>query len=279
MCRAKAAKQTKETFLLAHLAFFARNYNALTARRRMTTLLATGMRNLTKCSGLILMLAAAQDVFAAEPWQNALARMPLGLPQSGVRELNRTNCVPLMLNSFQSNGVVKALIFMPGATDELYFFRRAHATLTNANPSLLDAVMALTNQTHIQATFQPPLLLLHTTEDSLDVIAAVKNESTAAKLHQKLVPGRVQFEDADWGDVRSTLKGKLGIGLRPFENASDTWHFYRHNFAACGVTDWEMLETLALAGRTTFTVNWLTAEFQPDRREGVAPKLETFPIR
>jgi hypothetical protein len=242
----------------------------------MTTLLATGMKDLAKWSGLIFLLATSQAALAGEPWQDALGRMPLG---AGATALNRTNCVPLILNAFQSNGVVKALILMPGATDELYFFRRAQATLTNANPSLLDAIMALTNQTHIQATFQPPLLLLHTTEDSLDVIATVKNESTAAKLHQRLVPGRVQFNDADWGDVRTTLKGKLSVGLRPFENEAETWHFYRHDFAACGVTDWEMLETLALAGKTTFTVNWLTAEFQPDRREGVAPKLETFPVR
>ena len=115
--------------------------------------------------------AATLPALAGEPWQQALSRMPLGVPQGGMIELKRTNCVPLMLDAFQPNGVVKALIFMPGATDELYFFRRAHATLTNANPSLLDAVTALTNQTHIQATFQPPLLLLHTTEDSLDVIA------------------------------------------------------------------------------------------------------------
>ena len=219
------------------------------------------------------------SAWADESWQDALSRMPLGVPQSGMIELNRTNCVPLMLDAFQSNGVVKALIFMPGATDELYFFRRAHATLTNANPSLLDAIAALTNQTHIQATFQPPLLLLHTTEDSLDVIAIVKNKSTAAKLHQRLVPDRVQLEDADWGEARKALKGKSGVGLRPLENATETWHFYRHSFTACGVTDWEMLETLAFAGKTTFTVNWLTADFQPDRREGVAPKLEQFPLR
>jgi hypothetical protein len=215
-------------------------------------------------------------VSADETWQGALSRMPLG---EGATELNRTNCVPLMLNAFQSNGVVKALVFMPGATDELYFFRRAHATLTNANPSLLDAVTALTNQTYIQATFQPPLLLLHTTEDSLDVIAIVKDGATAAKLRQQFVPGRVLLDDADWGGVRSALKWKLSVGLRPFPNAMDTWHFYRHSFAACGVTDWEMLETLALAGKTTFTVHWLTADFQPDRREGVAPKLEKFPMR
>jgi hypothetical protein len=245
----------------------------------MATLLANGMKHLTKWSGLILLLIASQGVSAGEPWQDALAGMPLGVPQNGMTELNRTNCVPLMLDSFQSNGVVKALIFMPGATDELYFFRRAHATLTNANPSLLDAVTALTNQTHIEATFQPPLLLLHTTEDSLDGFATVKNEKTAAKLRQRLVPGRVQLEDADWGVVRAALKGKMSVGLRPFENAMDTWHFYRHSFAACGVTDWEMLETLALAGKTTFTVHWLTADFQSDRREGVAPKLEKFPVR
>ena len=216
---------------------------------------------------------------AGEPWQDALARMPLGVPQSAVIKLNRTNCVPLMLDAFQSNGVVKALIFMPGATDELYFFRRAHAVLTNATPSLLDAVMALTNQTFIQVTFQPPLLLLHTTEDSLDVIAAVKNKSTGAKLRHRLVPGRILLEDADWGVVRSTLKGKLSVGLRPFENTLPSWHFYRHNFAACGVTDWEMLETLALAGKTTFTLNWLTADFKPDRRAGITPKLEHFQLR
>jgi len=234
------------------------------------------MKTVMRSIACVWLAAATMTAFAGEAWQDAFSRMPLN---ASVTELNRTNCVPLMLEAFQSNGVVKALIFMPGATDELYFFQRARATLTNANPSLLDAVTALTNQTHIQATFQPPLLLLHTTEDSPDVVAAVKNESTAAKLHQQLVPGRVQVEDADWGDVRTALKGKLSIGLRPFENASDTWHFYRHDFAACGVTDWEMLETLALAGRTTFTVNWLTADFQPDRREGVAPKLETFPMR
>jgi hypothetical protein len=232
------------------------------------------MKNLTKWSGLILLLIAAQDAYAGEPWQDALGRMPL---TAGVAELNRTNCVPLMLDAFQSNGVVKALIFMPGATDELYFFRRAHATLTNANPSLLDAVMALTNQTYIQATFEPPLLLLHTTEDSLDVIAVVKSESTAAKLHQRLLPGRMVFNDADWGAVRRALKGKLSIGLRPFESDPETWHFYRHSFAACDITDWEMLEALALAGKTTYSIHWLTAEFQPDSRAGVVPKLERFP--
>jgi len=225
----------------------------------------------------ILLAWLSRAAFADESWQSALSAMPLGVPQSGLTELNRTNCVTLMLNAFQSNDVVKALVFMPGATDEFYFFRRAHAMLTNLNPSLLDAVTALTNQTYIQATFQPPLLLLHTTEDALEGFATVKNESTAAKLRLRLVPGRLIFNDADWEKLRSVLDWKLRVGLRPDPDAPETWHFYRHSFAACGVTQWEMLETIALAGKTTFTLNWLTVQFQPDARAGLVPKVEKFP--
>ena len=224
----------------------------------------------------ILLAWLATTAPADENWQNALGRMPLG---TNITELDRTNCVPLMLNAFQSNGVVKALVFMPGATDEIYFFRRAHATLANSNTSLLDAVTALTNQTYIQATFRPPFLLLHTTEDALDGFAIVKNESTAAKLRKKPVTGRIIFNDSNWDSVRAALNKKSSVGLRPFSNAPDSWHFYHHSFAADGVTEWEMLEAIALAGKTTFTVHWRTAEFKLDERKGVVPKLEKFPVR
>jgi hypothetical protein len=223
----------------------------------------------------ILLAWLATPALADDNWQSALSAMPLG---ANVAELNRTNCVPLMLGAFQSNGVVKALIFMPGATDEIYFFRRAHAELTNTSPSLLDAVTALTNQTYIQATFRPPLLLLHTTEDALDGNAIVKNESTAAKLRERRVPGLVLFNDNDWNGVQFVLHKKLKIWLSPERGSSDSWHFYRHSFAACDVTEWEMLETLALAGKTTFTLHWLTADFQPDRRKGPLPKPENLSL-
>jgi hypothetical protein len=217
--------------------------------------------------------AAGSIGWAREAWQEALSRMPLG---ANVMELNRTNCVSLMLNAFQSNAVVKALVFLPGATDELYFFRRAHARLTNANPSLLDAVMALTNQTYIQATFQPPLLLLHTTEDPMTDIAVTKDKSTATKLQMKSIPDRVVFIDAGWDAVRTVLSKKLSVSLRPFSNTPDSWHFYRHNFAACGVTEWGMLEAVALTDRTTFTVHWWTVDFQIDRRSGAVPGIKNL---
>jgi hypothetical protein len=211
--------------------------------------------------------------FAQETWQSALSRMPL---ETKVAELNRTNCVTLMLGAFQSNATVKALVFMPGATDEFYFFRRAHAELTNASPSLLDAVVALTNQTYIRATFQPPLLLLHTSEDALDVLATVKDKSTAAKLRQRLIPDRVLFNDAGWDEVRAALRHKMSVGLRPFSDAPESGHFYRHNFAACGTTEWETLEAIALTDKTTFTVRWFTVHFQIDRRNGTVPGINNL---
>jgi hypothetical protein len=225
---------------------------------------------LRRCSALlcVLWLVSGATVFAGETWQSALSRMPL---RTDAKELNRTNCVTLMLDTFQSNAVVKALVFTPGATDELYFYRRVHAALTNAHPSLLDAVVALTNQTYLRATFQSPVLLLHTSEDALDVITTIKSQSTAAKLRKKLIPDRLVFNDAGWDEVRAALKKKLSVGLRPFSNTPESGHFYRHNFAACGATEWETLEAIALTDKTTFTVHWLTVHFQIDGRSGIVP--------
>src|SRR6266404_2918704 len=114
---------------------------------------------------LVFLHLSSLPTAAAETWPEVLARMPLN---AAIPQLNRSNCVDTMLHAFQSNRVVKALIFMPAATDEFYLFRRAKADLTNASPTLLDAVIALTNQTFIRATFRPPLLLLHTDEDPLE---------------------------------------------------------------------------------------------------------------
>jgi len=225
---------------------------------------------------LLVCVLGANVRALADDWETALSRMPLITPAT---ELDRTNCVALLLNSFQPNDTVKALIFMPGATDEVYFFHRVHVALNFPNPTLLEAVVALTNQTYIEADFRPPFLILHTTEDSLDVIGNIKNQSTAAKLHQKILPGRIVFNDADWDGILGAIGKHMDIGLRPRPGSPDAWHFYRHSFAAGNLTDWEMLEALALAGKTTFTVNWLTADFVPDVREGSAPKLDYFPLR
>jgi hypothetical protein len=200
--------------------------------------------------------------------------MPLG---TNVTQLNRTNCVGIVLRAFQSNDVVKALIFMPGATDEFYFFRRAKADLPNSPASLLDAVIALTNQTLIRATFRRPLLLLHTDEDLLEPVIKIEHQATADKLRQAhFVPHGV-YNDRDWHFIRPALGSSLRIGLRPWPHSQDSWHFYRHSFAAWNLTGWEALECMALAGETAITVRRKQAVFVPDTRSRAAPKVGEFP--
>jgi hypothetical protein len=211
---------------------------------------------------------------AAETWEAALARMPLG---ANVTELNRTNCAGLLLGAFRSNDVVKALVFMPGATDELYFFRRARAALTNSPASLLDAVSALTNQTLIRATFRPPLLLLHTAEDLLEPAIKVEHEPTANKLRQARFVAHALYNDRDWDSLWPVLKKSFHTGLYPWPRVTDSWHFYRHSFAAWNLTNWEALEATALAGQTSVTVRRRQVVFEQDMRPRVAPKVEAFP--
>lgn len=199
---------------------------------------------------------------AAESWAQALARMPLGIE---ARELNQTNCIPAMLGAFRSNEVVKAMVFLPGAADEFYLLHRASARLSQATANLLDTVQALTNQTHIQATFVAPLLLLHTTTDRLEPAVRIEDVRTVEKLKARPWPGAVCI-DRDWDYVQVLLKWPLKLEVRPWQHSPDSYHFYRHNFAAFGLNGWEALETTALAGKTRLRVRRNEVVFELDQR-------------
>jgi hypothetical protein len=210
-------------------------------------------------------------LFAAEAdWQSALAQMPLG---AGVTTLAETNCVTAMLRAFQSNATVKALIFMPGATDEFYMFHRARATLTNAAPTLLDAVTALTRQSNIRVTFRAPFVLLHSDEDPLEPLAVVHHEPTAAKLRARNFMPQSLFLDRDWEFMMPVLEQRLKMDFHPWPNHRESWHFYRHSFAAWNLTGWEALEAVSLAGKETFTVEKKRVNFFGDERVRTMPKL------
>ena len=220
---------------------------------------------------LLLMVTWQIVVFAAGAWPEVLAAMHL---RSDVSELNRTNCVDLFLRSFQSNDVVKALIFLPGATDEFYLFRRAKAALTTSNPNLSDAISALTNQTYIRATFRPPYLLLHTAEDSIEPDNSIEDENTAQRLRQKTRIQYLSCNDRDWDYLQPVLKQRLKIALRPWRYSSNSWHFYRHSFAVWDIDGLQALEVAAYAGKSKFILGHKEARFEEDPREGIAPKFD-----
>jgi hypothetical protein len=175
--------------------------------------------------------------------------------------------------------VVKALVFMPGATDEFYMFRRAQATLTNKAPSLLDAVSALTNQTLIRATFSAPFLLLHTAEDPLEPDITVQDQTTANRLKQGQTIGQILCNDRDWDYLQPLLRNHMHMDLRPWHGSRDSWHFYRHSFAAWNLTDWEALEAAAFAGKSKFTVHKKRVVFEVDPRVRATPKFDWAPSK
>ena len=200
--------------------------------------------------------------------------MPL---KAKVTQLNRTNCVELMLNALQSNSTVKALIFMPGATDEFYMFRRATALLTNTSPTLFDAVSALTNQTLIRVTFQAPFLLLHTDEDPLEPLIKVEHPGTVDRLKKSPFIPHALFNDRDWDYVQPLLKKHLKVGVYPWRHMYISWHFYRHSLAAWNLDGWEALQAIGYAGKTRFTIQRKKVVFELDERVRGTPKFDVFP--
>lgn len=189
--------------------------------------------------------------------------MPLG---ETVAELNRTNAARLMLGAFKANPAVKALVFMPGATDELYFFDRDKAKLTNSAPTLLDAIAAYTNQTRIRATFRTPFLLLHSAEDTLEPSVVVEDPKAAEKLRAKTFAKRFLYEDQPWEFVRREVGWNLNINVGPAGTSEPAYHFYRHTLAGFGLDGMEAIEAVSMAGKTVVTVEKRALFFVTDTR-------------
>jgi len=217
--------------------------------------------NARVCVWLLMALCGSAVLRAEEPWTAALARMPLATPAT---ELSWSNAIPLLLPALQSNVVVKGLVFLPGATDEFYLFRRATVRLTNASSSLLDAVRALTNQTRLQATFRAPLLLLHTPQDRLDPALGVQHPPTAEKLRQTPGKPRLLCVDRDWDFLEPLLRKSLKVDIRPWRDEKGSWHFYRVNLASWNLDGLETLRALALASHTKVTIRRKQVLFELD---------------
>src|SRR5581483_2691992 len=205
-----------------------------------------------------LLLVNASICRAADDWRAVLAGMPLREP---VTELNTSNYARLLLGAFESNDTVKALIIMPGAVDTFFWHRETTATLTNASPTLLDAVVALTNQTRIHATFEPPFLLLRFDWDPQQPLCEILDGTPIAKLQRKTFAGHVLCNDQDWDSMLPTLKKGTGLAIAPKKHSRYSYHFYRSTFAAWNLNSWEAVEAMALSTRTIVSVGRRTLSF------------------
>lgn len=210
------------------------------------------------------------SLFALEPWQEALSKMPL---RQGVTQLTKTNAVEVMLEAFQENPAAKALVIMPGATDEFYFFNRGNAKLTNSSPTLLDAITALTNQTLIHVTYRAPFILLHSAEDPLEPLYKIEDEKTFERLRKKNFTPHSLYNDRDWDFILPTLEFRLNTEILPERFSHDSHHFYRHSLAAHNLNGLEILQALAFAGKTQFTIEKKKILFEGDKRFRARPAV------
>ena len=85
------------------------------------------------------------------------------------------------------------------------------------------------------------------------------------------------YNDRDWDSLWPALKKSFRTGLHPWPHRTDSWHFYRHSYAAWNLTAWEGLEATALAGQTSVTVRRKDVVFELDTRPRIAPKVDAFP--
>jgi len=124
---------------------------------------------------------------------------------------------------------------------------------------------------------RPPLLLLHSAEDLLEPAIQIEHQPTADKIRQVRFVAHGLYNDRDWNYMRDVLRWSLRTDMRPLAHSHDSWHFYRHSFAAWNLTGWEAVEATALAGQEAVTVRRKQLVFGTDPRPRIAPKFDEFP--
>ena len=202
----------------------------------------------------MLVACAANNLLSGaevRSWQTALAGMPLPAPAP---LLNRDNAVCLLLDAFRSNDLVRALIVLPGVSDDFYLINRDRPKLNLRATNLLEAVNGLTNATAVQVTFKAPFLLLHLAADRIEPRFVIRDQATVGRLRSERHLAHPLYCDTHWERLQPELGKALGRLIWPQALSADAWHFDRHNFAGWGATDWELLVAISLASGTTFCV-------------------------
>jgi hypothetical protein len=186
----------------------------------------------------------------AETWMDALGHMPL--PPNTV--FNRDNCIRGVLEAFQSNSTVRAIVFLPAVSDDFYLVNR-NRTQLNARPANLgEAIGALTNLTDVRATFREGLLLLHLKGEPVEPGVTIKSERQAERLRTNSSIARVLWIDRHWNRVQPELASATKMRVVPAGGSKDAWHFARCNVVAYTANAWDLVMVASLSSGTRMSV-------------------------
>jgi hypothetical protein len=195
-----------------------------------------------KALAAILFLLTA-SLPAAEPWQESLAEMPV--PARAFR-IYKTEPAKVLFDAFRSNAIVKALIFLPAATDQLYFFDRGFVTPPK-KANVLTVLEKISERSPLQFTFRSPFLLIHAPEDVLRQVSRLEISGTFAE-HFRVI-------DRDWESLQPLLARTIPGTFNPSPSSPSAWHFYRAYFAGWHLSSVELLQATTLATKTIVTVS------------------------
>lgn len=206
----------------------------------------------------------------AEAWENALAGMKLAAYPKGIGEtpllLHETNCISLLLKSFKSNAVVKCMVVLPDTTDELYLRHNFKATRLSTAATLLETISVLTNHSNIRVQFRAPFLLLYAAHDFTTATVQVTDAKTWNEIQNVSHSESWLLEDYDWDRIQPKLQKVLNVKINPKFDSVDSYHFYRHSLAGYNLTGPELIEALALTGKTKVSINKNNVVFELDQR-------------
>jgi hypothetical protein len=216
---------------------------------------------------LIRFVGVILPALADEAWEAELNRMPLATNRI---HFSKSEPAEIILRALQTSVVVKAIVFLPSATDELYFNDRGSVVFTNSTPTVLDAISALTQHTGIRAIFRAPFLMLGETNDFFAPLLKSMDSPLFEKLRQKPFTPEWVMIDKEWDQLYPTLKKHLETRLAPLTGSSDSWHFYRTYFAAHDLNALEAVELVSLATKTEVAAEKHRLKFS--KRSQISPK-------
>lgn len=185
----------------------------------------------------------------AQEWRETLAKTPF---KKSHFQAYRTEPVELILKSFKPSNDLRAVVLMPGAADQLYFFDWGKIDLPK-NASLLDALEALTNKTHVTYSVIAPFLLIHmgrdTTSDPL-----IHTPAKLINVEKHIKPKRLYSLDHPYDRLQPWLEKVTGLTVFPDSKSPTSWHWYRISFVGYEFNAPDLLRALAYATKTSVAV-------------------------
>jgi len=222
------------------------------------------LRLAAEVTRLYLMLFVLCAAVHAQDWQAAFAKIPI---RTQTFAAHLTPPVELILTNFQPTAEIRAIVLMPGAADRLYFYDWGQVTLPE-NPTLLDAITALTNKAGLTVFTAPPFLLLampyDNPRDPLSVAPEVRIDKL--KLTERKIPSRTYFIDRSYDRLVPQTEKLTRLRIKPSRTDAGSWHFYRLSFVGYNLTAAEFLRALAYGTKTTVQIQKRKAVFSELRQ-------------